>query len=220
MGNLNLIQARHNMVEQQIRPWDVLDQDVLSLLDQLPRDEFVPENYRNLAYADLRIPLGHGQVMLEPKVEARIIQALEVQKSDKVLEVGTGSGYMTALLATLGDHVYSVELHSELQVEARLRLAAHDIANVTLESGDAAQAWDTHAPYDVIVITGSMPLMPEHYRHSLKVGGRMFVVVGDAPAMEAHLITRLGQGEFTDQVLFETDVPPLENAQQPNRFTL
>ena len=208
------------MVEQQIRPWDVLDQDVLSLLDQLPRDEFVPENYRNLAYADLRIPLGHGQVMLEPKVEARIIQALEVQKSDKVLEVGTGSGYMTALLATLGDHVYSVELHSELQVEARLRLAAHDIANVTLESGDAAQAWDTHAPYDVIVITGSMPLMPEHYRHSLKVGGRMFVVVGDAPAMEAHLITRLGQGEFTDQVLFETDVPPLENAQQPNRFTL
>ena len=208
------------MVEQQIRPWDVLDQDVLSLLDQLPRDEFVPENYRNLAYADLRIPLGHGQVMMEPKMEARIIQALDVQKSDKVLEIGTGSGYMTALLATLGDHVYSVELHSELQVEAKQRLAGHDIANVTLESGDAAEAWDTHAPYDVIVITGSLPLMPEHYRQSLKVGGRMFVVVGDAPAMGAHLITRLGEDEFTDEVLFETDLQPLENAPQPNRFTL
>ena len=208
------------MVEQQIRPWDVLDQDVLSLLDQMPRDEFVPENYRNLAYADLRIPLGHGQVMMEPKMEARIIQALDVQKSDKVLEIGTGSGYMTALLATLGDHVYSVELHSELQVEAKQRLAGHDIANVTLESGDAAEAWDTHAPYDVIVITGSLPLMPEHYRQSLKVGGRMFVVVGDAPAMGAHLITRLGEDEFTDEVLFETDLQPLENAPQPNRFTL
>jgi protein-L-isoaspartate(D-aspartate) O-methyltransferase len=208
------------MVEQQIRPWDVLDQDVLSLLDQLPRDEFVPENYRNLAYADLRIPLGHGQVMMEPKMEARIIQALDVQKSDKVLEVGTGSGYMTALLASLGKHVYSVELHSELQLEAKQRLASHDIANVTLESGDAAQAWDAHAPYDVIVITGSMPLMPEHYRQSLSVGGRMFVVVGDAPAMEAHLITRLGADEFTDEVLFETDLQPLENVQQPDRFTL
>lgn len=208
------------MVEQQIRPWDVLDQDVLSLLDQLPRDEFVPENYRNLAYADLRIPLGHGQVMMEPKMEARIIQALDVQKSDKVLEIGTGSGYMTALLATLGDHVYSVELHSELQVMAKQRLAGHDIVNVTLESGDAAQAWDAHAPYDVIVITGSLPMMPEHYRQSLKVGGRMFAVVGDAPAMEAHLITRLGEDEFTDEVLFETDLQPLENAPQPNRFTL
>jgi protein-L-isoaspartate(D-aspartate) O-methyltransferase len=220
MGELNLIQARQNMVEQQIRPWDVLDPEVLQLLDQLPRDEFVPEHYRNLAYADMRIPLGHDQAMMEPKLEARILQALEVEKSDKVLEVGTGSGYLTALLASLADHVYSVEIHPELQLEAKQRLANHDILNVTLETGDAARGWDAHAPYDVIVITGSMPLMPERYRESLSVGGRMFVVVGDSPAMAAHLITRLGEEEFTDEILFETDLPALENAQQPDRFTL
>ncbi|MBD3669293.1 MAG: protein-L-isoaspartate O-methyltransferase [Gammaproteobacteria bacterium] len=220
MGNLNLIQARQNMVEQQIRPWDVLDQEVLSLLDQIPRDEFVPDNYKNLAYADMRIPLGHGQFMLEPKVEARILQALVVDAGDKVLEVGTGSGYMTALLAAQAEQVYSVEIHPELQAQAKQRLASHDITNVTLESGDAARAWDAHAPYDAIVITGSMPVLPERYRQSLAVGGRLFVIVGDSPAMEAHVITRLGQDEFTDEVLFETDLPPLENAEQPERFIL
>ena len=218
MNALNLVQARFNMVEQQIRPWDVLHQDILVLLEKLPRDEFVSENYKNLAYADMRIPLGHGQFMMEPKIEARILQALEVQTNEKVLEIGTGSGYLTALSASQAAHVTSVELHPELQLEAKQRLAAHDITNVTLETGDAATGWD--GKYDVIVITGSMPLMPEQYKQALNTGGRLFVICGDSPAMEARLITRLGENEFTDEALFETDLPALENAPQPDRFSL
>ena len=220
MNALNMVQARFNMVEQQIRPWDVLHQDVLELLEKLPRDEFVSENYKNLAYADMRIPLGQGQFMMEPKYEARILQALEVQGHEKVLEIGTGSGYLTALLASKAAEVVSVEIHPELQLEAKQRLAAHDISNVTLVSGDAAAGWDTGDGYDVIVLTGSLPLMPEYFKQGLKVGGRLFVVTGDAPAMEAHLITRLGVDEFADETLFETDLPALENAPQPDRFSL
>lgn len=218
MNALNLVQARFNMVEQQIRPWDVLHQDILVLLEMLPRDEFVSENYKNLAYADMRIPLGNGQFMMEPKIEARILQALEVQTNEKVLEIGTGSGYLTALLATQAEHVTSIEIHPELQLQAKQRLAAHDIKNVTLETGDAASGWD--GQYDAIVITGSLPLMPEYYKQSLNVGGRLFVISGDAPAMEARLVTRLGQDEFADEALFETDLPALENAPQPDRFSL
>lgn len=218
MNALNLVQARFNMVEQQIRPWDVLHQDILVLLEKLPRDEFVSENYKNLAYADMRIPLGNNQFMMEPKIEARILQALEVQTNEKVLEIGTGSGYLTALLASQAEHVTSIEMHPELQLQAKQRLAAHDIKNVTLETGDAASGWD--GQYDVIVITGSLPLMPEHYKQGLNIGGRLFVITGDAPAMEARLVTRLGQDEFSDEALFETDIPALENAPQPDRFSL
>ena len=219
MSNATLAQARHNMIEQQIRPWDVLDQRVLDLIANLPRERFVPKAYLSLAYADLNIPLGHDQVMMAPKVEARLLQALHVQPSDSVLEIGTGSGYLTALLACSAKHVFSVDIYPDLVDEARRRLADQGIDNVTLETGDAANGWDHHAPYDVIAVSGSVPILPEALRLSLKRGGRMFVITGDPPVMEAKLITRSGDREYTEQGLFETVLPPLVNAPQPRRFT-
>ena len=210
--------ARHNMIEQQIRPWDVLDQTVLDLMMQIPREEYVPEAYKNLAFTDCQIPLAQGQVMMAPKIEARMLQALDVQPHESILEIGTGSGYVTALLASLGMHVYSVEYYQDISQTAGHNLAKHDISNVTLAVEDASHGWDAHAPYDVIAITGSTPVLPENLRNSLNIGGRLFAIVGDSPAMEAVLITRVGEHEFKQQNLFETDLPPLVNAQQPERF--
>ena len=184
-------QARFNMIEQQIRTWEVLDTRVLELLKEVPREEFVAEQYKGLAFADLEIPIGYGQTMLSPKMEARIVQAMQLKASDRVLEVGTGSGYLTALLAKMAGHVYSVESVVELSETARARLAAHGIRNVTLEVGNAAQGWTAHAPYDVIVYTGSLPVAPERVQNSLAMDGRMFVVVGEAPVMEATMIRRI-----------------------------
>jgi protein-L-isoaspartate(D-aspartate) O-methyltransferase len=218
MTELNFVQARHNMVEQQIRTWEVLDPDVLGLLEQMPRDEFVPEAYRNLAYSDLQIPLGRDQVMMAPKVEARILQALDIQPHERVLEIGTGSGWMTALLASRAAHVHSVEYIPEFKIEAARRLADHDITNVTLEVGDAATGWPRHAPYDVIVVTGSLPLLPEAFREELTEGGRLFVIEGEDPVMEAEVITRLDAENYLTEKLFETSLPALLNAPQPDRF--
>jgi protein-L-isoaspartate(D-aspartate) O-methyltransferase len=220
MSDVNLQQARHNMIQQQIRPWDVLDQRVLDLLDKMPREDFVPEAYRNVAYADIAIPLGHAEVMLPPRVEARMLQALNIQPHETVLEIGTGSGYVTALLAKLARHVYSVDIHPKFIEAAALKLAAHGIVNVTLETGDAARGWTNYGQLDVIAITGSLPILPDTFPQSLKVGGRLFAIVGDAPAMEAMLITRLSEHEFRRENLFETDIPVLRNAAQPNRFVL
>ena len=150
--------ARFNMVEQQIRPWEVLDQRVLDLLLHVRREEFVPPRYRALAFADMEIPLGHGETMLAPRIEARMLQELAVAPGDRILEVGTGSGYMTALLASLGSHVYSVDIIPEFTRSAGAQLEAHGIANVTLETGDAARGWDRNAPYDAVVVTGSLPV--------------------------------------------------------------
>ena len=218
MTELNLVQARHNMVEQQIRPWEVLDPDVLGLLEQMPRDEFVPEAYRNLAYSDLQIPLGRDQVMMAPKVEARILQSLDIQPDERVLEVGTGSGWFTALLAHRAAHVHSVEYIPEFKIEAARRLADHGIVNVTLEVGDAATGWPRHAPYDAIVVTGSLPVVPEAFREELAVGGRLFVIEGEDPVMEAEVITRLDDENFLTERLFETSLPALLNAPEPDRF--
>lgn len=215
---MNFEQARFNMVEQQIRPWNVLDQHVLDLLLETRREDFVPAAYRNLAFADMEIPLGHGEVMLTPKMEARIIQELAVQKTDTVLEIGTGSGYMTALLAQKAKHVYSVEIEPEIKERAAEKMRLHGIHNATLELGDAARGWDRHGLYDVIVLTGSVPALPETFFASLNRGGRMFAVVGDAPTMEAKLITCLGEGACRTTDLFETCIPPLRNALQPKRF--
>ena len=220
MSELNLEQARYNMIEQQIRTWDVLDQDVLDLLMRLPREDFVPVEYHNVALADMNTPIGNGQVMMAPKMEARMLQALDLKPDDTVLEVGTGSGYVTALLASLARHVYSVEIDAELKTAAEQRLAVHGFNNVTLEEGDAARGWKNHAPYDVIVITGSLPTLPDSFKQSLKVGGRLFAIVGDAPAMVAQLITRIGQGEWSSEDLFETELPVLKNALEPDRFVL
>lgn len=210
--------ARFNMIEQQIRTWEVLDPTVLELFHKIPREDFVPRQYLGLAFADLELPIGHGQTMLSPKVEGRILQALEIRKTDKVLEIGTGSGYLTALLATLADKVYSVEMNAELSNQVQTRLKEHGIVNVVLETGNAAQGWAAHAPYDAIVFTGSLPVLPKSVQQDLAVGGRMFVVVGEPPVMEAVMIQRTAQDGFRQQVLFETCLPMLANAPQPTRF--
>jgi len=214
---MNIEQVRFNMIEQQIRTWDVLNIDILDLLFKVKREGYVPAMYRSLAFMDMEIPLGHGVAMLAPKLEARILQELDVKKTDKVLEVGSGSGYLTALLAELSAHVCSVEIVPELKAMAERNLAGHGITNVSLELGDASRGSSKHAPYDVIVLTGSTPVLPDAFQNSLNIGGRLFAVVGDAPAMEARLITR-GADSFTITTLFETCIPPLKNALQPERF--
>jgi len=218
MSSMNMAQARHNMIEQQIRPWDVLDQRVLELIDSLPREEFVPPTYLKLAYADINIPLDHGQVMMAPKVEARMLQALNIKDTDTILEVGTGSGYVTALLARSGKHVNSVDIYPDVTAAAGRKLAEFGIDNLTLETGDAVDGWDRHGPYNVIAITGSLPSLPASFRQSLKIGGRLFVITGQAPVMEARLITRTAEQGWIEQALFETVLPPLVNAPQPQRF--
>ncbi len=220
MSDMNLENARFNMIEQQIRPWEVLDQRVLDLLNELPREDFVPQRYRKLAYADTTIPLENGQVMMPPRVEARILQGLNIQADETVLEVGTGSGYVTALLASLAEHVYSVDINAEMTRTAGDKLADHGIVNVTLETGDAARGWDAHTPYDVIVITGSLPLLPDNFKQALKLGGRLLAIVGDSPVMEVVLISREGENEWAQETLFETDLPALINAPEPERFNL
>lgn len=213
----NMEQARFNMVEQQIRPWDVLNADVLNLLKIIKREQFVPLEQRALAFVDMDIPLGHGASMWQPKMEARALQALDLHRGDEVLEIGTGSGYLTALLASLAHHVTSVEIVKELSETAGRNLAAHHIDNVTLEVGDAANGWGA-AQYDAIVLTGSVPLQPDALMKNLKVGGRLFAVIGDGAAMEACLITRTSKDVFQRAAQFEISVAPLLNAPQPQRF--
>lgn len=220
MSDLNLQQARENMVLQQIRTSDVLDQRVLDLLETMPREDFVPETYRKLAYADMEIPLGHAEVMMSPVVEARMLQALNVQPHETALEIGTGSGFVTALLCKLARHVFSVDIHPDFTHAAADKLAAHGLLNLTLDTGDAARGWPNCGQVDAIAITGSLPILPEIFSLSLKPGGRLFAIVGDAPAMEALLITRLDNDNFRRENLFETVLPALRNAQQPNRFVL
>lgn len=215
---MELKTARFNMIEQQIRPWDVLDQGVLDLIAELPREDFVPEAYRTLAYADTAIPLGHGQVMMHPKIEARLLQALDLDATDTVLEVGTGSGYLTALLAHATHHVCSVDVFPQFKAQAAEKLAVHGIDNVTLEVGDAARGWPRHGLYDVIAVTGSLPELPASFLQSLNRGGRLFAVVGTAPIMEAVLIRRVGDSEWSRESLFETELPPLLNAPVSARF--
>lgn len=210
--------ARFNMIEQQIRTWEVLDQRVLELLFKVPREDFVPEPYRALAFADMEIPIGYGERMLQPKVEARMLQELTLGEQDRVLEIGTGSGYMTALLASVAAHVYSVDIQPEFTRTAGAKLSAHGIANVTLETGDAARGWDQHGPYDAILLTGSVPILPETFKASLKAAGRLLVVVGEPPVMEAQLITNMGGGAYNAVSLFETCIAPLKNALHPERF--
>lgn len=215
---MDIEKARFNMVEQQIRTWEVLDPEVLDLLFKIKREDFVPAAYKELAFADLSIPLGKGQSMWSPKIEARAVQELQVKKSDVVLEVGTGSGYMTALLAARAQQVYSVEILPELAALARDNLARAGVMNATVEQGDGARGWTAHAPYDVILIGGSMPFLPEELLRQLRVGGRLFAFVGESPAMPARLVTCVAEGEYQTVNLFEYDVPRLANAPEPERF--
>lgn len=222
MASINFEQARFNMVEQQIRTWDVLDQAVLDLLYAVPREDFVPPACRTLAFMDMEIPLEpgveNGERMMAPRVEARILQELAVKKSDQVLEVGTGSGYLTALLAHRAARVRSVEIKPALAAFGRANLERQRVDNVSLEIGDGARGWSAAAPYDVIVLTGSTPVLPQALLDQLAQGGRLFAVVGDAPVMVARLVTCTAPGSFSSVELFDTVLAPLQNAEQPARF--
>ena len=226
-NNLPRETARFNMIEQQIRTWEVLDPTVLQLLKDVPRENFVPEEYLGLAFADIEIPIGFnvnaGQTMLSPKLEGRILQALKVQKTHSVLHIGTGSGYFTALLASLAKHVISIEIEADLSAQAAKNLAKNNIQNVTLEVADAVLGRPSdHSAniqfYDVIVYTGSSPVEPAGVRQQLNIGGVLFMVLGQAPAMQATLIQRVSKTGFKQDVLFETCIPELMYAPQAQKF--
>ncbi len=220
MTDLNIEQARFNMIEQQIRTWEVLDQRILEILTQTSREEFVPPAHRALAFAELAIPLGHGQRMLQPKMEGRILQSLSIRTTDRILEIGTGSGYLTACLAKLGKHVDSVDIYSDFIAAATQRLAVHQLGNVTLTAGDAAAGWSQGSPYDVIAISGSLPAATPAFEQQLAPGGRLFMVTGSAPAMQAWLVTCVGANDFSRECLFETVLQPLINARTAQQFVL
>ena len=215
---MNFDKARFNMIEQQIRPWDVLDQEVLNLLSLVKREDFVPAAYRNIAFADLEVPLPGGARMLSPKVEARILQELMLKKHEIVLEIGTGSGYMAALLGHRGRQVLSVEILPELVAIAKQNLAANGVVNVEVAQGDAASGWPDAAPYDVICVSGGLPVLPQTMLEQLKIGGRLAAFVGSAPVMKAQIVTRVDETQFRVVDVFETYVEPLKNAIEPSRF--
>ena len=210
--------ARYNMVEQQIRTWDVLDQDVLDLLFTVKREDYVPPALKSLAFADLELPLGNGEKMWTPKMEARVLQELELKRGERVLEVGTGSGYMTALLASLAGDVTSVEIDAKFSHDAALKLKRDGLANVRTEVGDAARGYG-HGAYDAIVLTGSTPILPERFFEQLKPGGRIFAVIGDPPVMTARIARWTAPGARVSTDLFETVIAPLKHAAAPARFT-
>lgn len=215
---MNFEQARRNMVEQQVRPWEVLDDRVLNLFETVQREDFVPVRYRKMAFADINIPLDHGEVMMKPVVEGRMLQAVDIQPHETVLEIGTGSGFITACLAHLAEEVVSVDVHEAFTENAGRRLAEQGLANVQLFTGDAMTGWQPEQAHDVVVVTGSVPHIPEAFMGWVNPGGRLFCIAGESPAMEAVLMTRLGATEWRSESLFETDLPPLVNAVEPPEF--
>lgn len=215
---MNYEQARTNMLKQQIRTWDVLDQRVLSLFESVPRDFFVPKKYRELAYADTEIPLWHGQTMMPPKEEARIIQALRIQPTDKILIIGGDSGFMVTLLAKLGGHVYYVDCELDSLAKVKRKVAALQFNNLTYTTGDVNQGWLENAPFDVILTTGSLPMIPEQLKNNLNPQGRLFVVFGESPVMEATLVLRESETKWSIQKLFETNRPRMLNVSEINQF--
>lgn len=214
---MNTEAPRNQMVEQQVRAWEVLDDRVLDVMRGIQRDNFVPDAFRGVAFADAPIPLPHGQRMLPPKVHGRILQALALRSSDVALEIGAGSGYLTACMARLCSRVRSLEIHADLSELARANLLAAAVNNVAVETMDATRL-DEASKYDAIAVTASLPLYDERFQQALKIGGRMFVVVGTAPIMEAWKVTRLGEREWERESLFETVIDPLVNAARVSQF--
>lgn len=214
---MNLEQARFNMVEQQIRPWDVLDPKVLDLFMAIPRHEFVSESQQALAYSDLELPIGEAQTMLPPRIEGRMLQAVDIEKDETVLEIGTGSGYMTALMASAAQSVTTVEIFPSLQATAKSRLAHFN--NIDFVIGDASQNWDDGKSYDVIVLTGAVAELPDAYKNKLNLGGRLVVTVGKAPNMTCQVLTRVSHTEWETETLFETVIPSLINAEAKETFS-
>lgn len=216
---MNSETARQQMISQQIRTWDVLDERVLEVLGRTPREAFVPEGDRDLAFADTEVPLPHGQCMMAPKVEARLLQELAIETGDEALEIGTGSGYLTACLARLAARVVSLEIFADLGEAAGARLTKHGIGNVEIRDEDATSA-AIDARFDVVAVTASVPELSERFISLLKPGGRLFIVVGRAPVMEAVLVTRHADGSWTEKGLFETMLTPMINAEKPEPFVL
>ena len=210
---MNLNQARENMIEQQIRPWDVLDQRVLNVLAEIPRERFVADSCRDIAYSDYQLPIGHGQTLLNPNVDGRLLQALAITTTDSVLEIGTGSGFLTACLSRLAGKVHSIEIIPELHQQAVGRLQQLGCGNTRCAVQDAAEEWDAADAYNAIAITGSLPSIPPFYQQKIALNGRLFVVIGgpDQPTMEALLLTRVSGTEWVTESLFETRIPPLQN---------
>lgn len=216
----NIELARSNMVENQVRTWDVLDLRVLDVLARVRREDFVPLRHRAMAFVDLNLPIGHGEVMMKPVVEGRLLQAIVPEPHEQVLEIGTGSGFITACLAALAGQVVSVEQHADLSDTARARLDAAGVRNVTLAVADAMRGYQPDGSFDVVVVTGAVYTIPDRFRAWVKPGGRLFAIVGESPAMQAVVHTRLDADRWQEESLFETDVPYLSHAAPPPRFTL
>lgn len=210
--------AREQMVQQQVRAWDVLDERVLDIFRNVPRERFVPEQHRYLAFADVSIPLPHGQHMLRPNVAGRLLQALELSGSERVLEIGTGTGFVTACLAAASMQVRSLEIFADLADTARAALAGLGIRNAEVVTADAVQ-YDDGERYDAIALTASLPVYDDRFQRRLKAGGRLFAIVGEPPVMEACLVRCIAEGTYAREGLFETVVDPLINAPRPRAFT-
>ncbi len=215
---MNIDFARQQMVDQQVRAWDVLNADILEVLKTVPREQFVPAGYEALAFADTQIPIGHGESMMTPTLEGRLLQALDLNSTDSVLEIGTGSGFLTACLAHLAGDITSVDIHGDLLETAAANLESSGIKDVELLAMDATKELPD-AQYDAVAVTGSIQNFDPRFVASLKPGGRLFVIVGDAPAMDARLVTRTGDNDWKSDSLFETSLKPLVNGRLPPQFS-
>ena len=215
---MNFEQARLNMVENQVRPWEVLDGRVLDIISRVHREDFVAPAHRQLAFADLCLPLGHGEVMMKPVVEGRVLQALELLPTDRVLEIGTGSGFLCACLAGLSAHVTSLDIHADFTKLAAQRLQAAGIANTTLLTDDAVRAWQPSEKYDVLVVTGAVAQLPARWLTWLAPAARLFVVRGQSPVQQAILLTQADTSTPHESSLFETDLPYLVHAEPSSAF--
>jgi len=215
---MKIEQARFNMIEQQIRPWKVLDPQVLDLMATLPREQFVPDAYQGLAFADIAVPLGNNRSMLHPREEGRLLQAIKPSLNKKVLVLASGSGYVTALAASMAEEVIAVDTDEEFVVSTTENLEALNIKNVTVHCGDVADGLAEQSPYDAIIILGSMQIVPESIKQQLAVGGRLFCIIGKQPTMEALLVHRISESEWQEEGLFETFAPALENTPEAEQF--
>jgi protein-L-isoaspartate(D-aspartate) O-methyltransferase len=215
---MNFDQARQNMVENQVRPWEVLDGRVLEVLGRVRREDFVSPAHRQLAFADLCLPIGHGEVMMKPVMEGRVLQALALKPEDHVLEIGTGSGFLTACLASLAAQVTSVDIHADFTATAGQRLQAAGITNVQLATGEVVNSWQPQGTFDALVVTGAVYRIPDRFLGWLKPGGRLLAIRGESPVQQVVLLTNEGNGRYQEETLLETDLPYLANAEPPRRF--
>ena len=218
MTEMNFEIARFNMLEQQIRPWELLDQNSLNMMQQVPREEFVPAPYTMMSFCDTELPLKHNQKMLAPKIEAKILQAVQIKPSDNILEIGTGSGYLTALLASSGKSVESIDIFQDFLDSAEEKLNSLDLYNVNFKNIDLFNYTDTDNKYDVIVTGGSVTNVPDILKQALTIGGRLFIVRGQSPLMHAILYTRVSEDNWMEEILFETEIDALENSHESEKF--